>query len=111
MVSPTIEHFVVTRKQASGLAGVKYPNGLRNFELEEMLRKIVNINWVIRGWCPFDGVLCSYFELATISELERILEVYREGAKLGWVKVETIAALVDRIKFKKKGAEEWQEDE
>lgn len=68
-------------KRSVALRKLEYPldNKLRNYEIEHLLetrfplKSMMKGEWIIAEWCPFNGINCLYFRVASIPDLEEAL--------------------------------------
>jgi hypothetical protein len=63
----------VTRSRALRLLrrlGFSCMENLRNYEIEERLRRHLGHRWVVAEWCPFDGSTCDFRGFASVAELK-----------------------------------------
>jgi hypothetical protein len=59
---------------------------IRNYEIERMLReqsftKGDDDLWIVVEWCPFNGIHCAYFDVASTRDLRSALSEHRKYAR------------------------------
>lgn len=81
--------------------GREYPNRIRNYEMESNLGSPGE--FIVAEWCPFNGIHCSYFEHATLKDLNTALVACKEAIEEGWMAPHATDAIVDQIKVVENG--------
>jgi hypothetical protein len=53
---------------------------MRNYEIEYALNEDAasyGDTWIVREWCPYDGIFCNFMKVAPKAELEKVLKEHR----------------------------------
>lgn len=85
---------LITRAEALKAVGLRDDQRItwRNYELEERLKAVINVNVVINEWCPFNGFWCAWADFAPVDVLEdRAQEMH------GWKNYEAAQYLRSKI--------------
>lgn len=89
---------LIPREKALEALGIFSDSRLRNYEIEQDLNEMDPLNeYVVQGWCPFNGIHCTFFEYSDRTWLLPALEAHKKEVEAGRMNPHVVERIKDRL--------------